>query len=83
MGIRTGFWVGLFALTEDAVDVLRESLVDGQEGLVASKDLGSTVVAGLGTAGAFSLWSEFAEKVISVSRKNQQEPGQPPPAPRV
>ncbi|KAF2095432.1 hypothetical protein NA57DRAFT_67850 [Rhizodiscina lignyota] len=62
MGVRTGFLVGLFAVTEDMVDEGRASLAEvlgRREGLLESKDFVSTVVAGLGTAGAFSVWNRF------------------------
>lgn len=46
MGAKCGFWVGGFFAAEEAVDGLR-----GKE------DFLSTVVAGLGVAGAFTIWS--------------------------
>lgn len=48
MGAKCGFWVGGFFTAEEAVDRLR-----GEE------DFLSTVVAGLGVAGVFTLWSKF------------------------
>lgn len=47
MAGRCGVWVGMFSVAEEAVDHLRRR-----------KDCLSTVVAGLGTAGIFSLWSK-------------------------
>ena len=47
MGTKLGFLGGGFFVVEEAVDRLR-----------GTKDFLSTVVAGLGIAGAFSLWSE-------------------------
>jgi hypothetical protein len=46
-GARMAGWVAMFCVFEDAVDRLRGRV-----------DAGATVCAGLGTAGAFSLWSE-------------------------
>lgn len=48
MGGRLGGWVGLFMLTEEAVDRLRWK----------HEDFLSSTVAGMSTAGAFSVWSE-------------------------
>jgi len=47
MGGKLGAWVGLFVLTEEAVDRLRWR----------HEDFASSTVAGLSVAGAFSLWS--------------------------
>lgn len=57
-GLKYSFWVGLFMSTENAVDKLRAAFARPRTGLSASQDLGSSVVAGLGTAGAFSLLSK-------------------------
>lgn len=43
-------WVGGFFTVEEAVDRLRGG----------KRDFFSTVVAGLGMAGGFSLWSEYS-----------------------
>lgn len=48
MGGRLAVWVGLFVVTEEAVDRLRWK----------HEDFASSTVAGLSVAGAFSLWSE-------------------------
>ena len=48
MAGRCGWWVASFFTAEEAVDRLR-----------GTRDFGSTVVASLGTAGLFSLWSAF------------------------
>jgi hypothetical protein len=49
MGLQTAGWVVAFVVCEDAVDRLRGKV-----------DAGSSVVAGLAGAGAFSLWSKWA-----------------------
>lgn len=51
MGIKLGFWVGTFVVMEDAVDQWR--------GAGKRKDFLSTMTAGLGTSGLFSLWNRF------------------------
>ncbi|KAF2840894.1 hypothetical protein M501DRAFT_1023243 [Patellaria atrata CBS 101060] len=51
MGIKVGIWTLLFFTIEEAVDRLREGL--------GEKDAVNTVCAGLGSAGAFSLWNKF------------------------
>lgn len=51
MGLRLGFWVSAFVTMEQAVDQWR--------GGGKRKDFLSTVAAGLGTSGLFSLWSRF------------------------
>jgi hypothetical protein len=51
MGLRVGWWVGMFVVIEEAVDRLRYG--SGRGG-----DFLSTVVAGLGVAGGFSAWSK-------------------------
>ncbi|KZF24444.1 hypothetical protein L228DRAFT_281518 [Xylona heveae TC161] len=56
MGTKVSVWVGGFFTVEEAVDRLR----GGQ------KDFFSTVVAGLGIAGGFSLWHRFP--VITAAR---------------
>ncbi|KAI9784372.1 MAG: hypothetical protein M1816_000896 [Peltula sp. TS41687] len=48
MGAKCGLWVGGFFTAEEAVDRLR-----------GTEDSASTVVAGLGVAGAFSIWNRF------------------------
>lgn len=51
MGVKLSVWVSGFFMCEEAIDRAR--------GLGDSRgDFGSTVVAGLGTAGAWSLWSK-------------------------
>ncbi|KAI9704984.1 MAG: hypothetical protein M1836_006764 [Candelina mexicana] len=47
MGFKVGAWVGMFFTVEEAVDRLRGG----------RKDVASTVVGGLGVAGAWSIWS--------------------------
>ncbi|KAF2138317.1 uncharacterized protein K452DRAFT_277410 [Aplosporella prunicola CBS 121167] len=59
MGARLGVWATGFFVCEEAVDRLRG--VANRRG-----DFGSTVVAGLGTAGAWSLWNRFP--TITVAR---------------
>ncbi|KAK7553291.1 hypothetical protein IWX50DRAFT_618726 [Phyllosticta citricarpa] len=57
-GFRTGFWAGGFLMCEQAVDRLRG--LGGQDYKEQPRgDFGSTVVAGLGTAGAWSLWNRL------------------------
>ena len=48
MGLKISFWTGAFYLIEEAVDRLR-----------GTKDLISTVVAGLSISGGFSAWSTY------------------------
>ncbi|KAI9672333.1 MAG: hypothetical protein M1817_003355 [Caeruleum heppii] len=48
MGFRMGFWGGALFTVQEAVDRIR-----------GTKDFASTVVAGLGVAGGFSLWNRF------------------------
>lgn len=69
MGAKLGAWVGVFFVVEEAVDEMREVVGREwwgrgpggwgrgrwEEGM--GKDFLSTVVAGLTTAGAFSVWS--------------------------
>ncbi len=50
MGGKVAIWVGGFFTVEEAVDRLRGG----------KRDFFSTVVAGLGMAGGFSLWSEYS-----------------------
>ncbi|KAF2090050.1 hypothetical protein K490DRAFT_62923 [Saccharata proteae CBS 121410] len=55
MGPKVGFWAAGFFIGEEAVDRLR-----GVGGRGSGRgDAMSTVVAGLGTAGAWSLWNRF------------------------
>ena len=54
-GMRIGSMVGFFILSEDAVDRLRAWYARGE---MKRKDVGSTVVAALGTSAVFSLWSK-------------------------
>ena len=56
MGTKCGFWVGGFFAAEEAVDRLR-----GHE------DFLSTVVAGLGVAGVFTLWSMYMTIIVVQS----------------
>ncbi|KAF1351208.1 hypothetical protein BDV97DRAFT_270330, partial [Delphinella strobiligena] len=49
MGIRVGGWTAVFFAVEEAVDRLRGQF----------RDFLSTIVAALGTAGAFSAWNRF------------------------
>ncbi|KAI9699254.1 MAG: hypothetical protein M1820_007226 [Bogoriella megaspora] len=63
MGLRIGFWVATFGTLEEAVDRGRGRMkvLFGRgrgEGQHVSDAL-SSVVAGLSTAGAFSLWNRF------------------------
>ncbi|KAJ9666323.1 hypothetical protein H2201_003511 [Coniosporium apollinis] len=71
MGVKLGAWVGVFFVVEEAVDEMREVVGREwwgrgpggwgrgrwEEGM--GKDFLSTVVAGLTTAGAFSVWNRF------------------------
>ena len=69
MSLRLGVWAGLFVLTEEGVDRGRAAVVrgwrrnvqgrGGEEVEGVPRDFVSTVLAGLGTAGAFSAWSRF------------------------
>ena len=49
MGPKVAFWGGGFFVVEEAVDRLR-----------GRNDFLSTLVAGLGVAGGFSLWSKYS-----------------------
>lgn len=51
MGGKVGIWVGGFFVVEEALDHLRGG----------RRDFFSTVVAGLGIAGGFSLWSMWLQ----------------------
>jgi hypothetical protein len=51
MGVKLGIWVGAFVTMEQAVDQYR--------GAGKRKDFLSSMTAGLGTSGLFSLWSRF------------------------
>ncbi|KAK8166302.1 hypothetical protein IWX90DRAFT_385329 [Phyllosticta citrichinensis] len=57
-GFKTGFWACGFLMCEQAVDRLR-GLGGEDYKRQARGDFGSTVVAGLGTAGAWSLWNRL------------------------
>ncbi|EKG13185.1 hypothetical protein MPH_09657 [Macrophomina phaseolina MS6] len=58
MGVKLSVWVSGFFMCEEAIDRAR--------GLGDSRgDFGSTVVAGLGTAGAWSLWNRFPPITIA------------------
>ena len=69
MSAKLGLWTGVFLGMEEGVDRGRASVVrtwrvvkgtEEEEGLVAgNRDFLSPVLAGLGTAGAFSAWSRF------------------------
>lgn len=68
MAARQAFWVGVFVASEEGVDrtrnmvsVIWSGLRENEEGEVegASKDFVSTLFAGLGTAGAFSIYNRF------------------------
>ncbi|KAL1652087.1 hypothetical protein SLS58_000211 [Diplodia intermedia] len=62
MGVRLSVWVGGFFMCEEAIDRIR--------GLGRSRgDFCSTVVAGLGTAGAWSLWNRFPPITIARTAK--------------
>ena len=65
-------WVGVFIVCEESADVFRATLragrsvgnLDGlgevgEEDMGRSRDFVSTVCAGLGTSGLWSLWSEY------------------------
>ncbi|KAI9861298.1 MAG: hypothetical protein M1824_002505 [Vezdaea acicularis] len=52
MGLKVGWWGGVFFVAEEAVDQLRNRWGGG-------KDAGSTLVAGLGVSGGFALWNRF------------------------
>jgi hypothetical protein len=51
MGLKMGIWVSAFVIMEDSVDQWR--------GAGKRKDFLSTIAAGLGTSGLFSLWNRF------------------------
>ncbi|KAK8240802.1 hypothetical protein HDK90DRAFT_195877 [Phyllosticta capitalensis] len=57
-GFKTGFWACGFLMCEQAVDRLRGLGGQDYKGQ-ARGDFGSTVIAGLGTAGAWSLWNRL------------------------
>ena len=73
MGARVGVWTGGFMVAEEAVDRGRGRMVEwlggkrgrrkpateGQYNEEGVRDFFSSVVAGLSTAGAFSLWNRF------------------------
>ncbi|OMP86290.1 hypothetical protein BK809_0003460 [Diplodia seriata] len=62
MGARLSVWVSGFFMCEEAIDRIR--------GLGDSRgDFCSTVVAGLGTAGAWSLWNRFPPITIARTAK--------------
>ncbi|EMC99429.1 hypothetical protein BAUCODRAFT_63067 [Baudoinia panamericana UAMH 10762] len=61
MGGKTGLWVGVFVGMEECVDWGRNAvrgLVVGKDGGM-SRDVLSTILAGVGTAGMFSAWHRF------------------------
>ncbi|WPH01704.1 Hypothetical protein R9X50_00455600 [Acrodontium crateriforme] len=68
MGFKQAFWVALFISMEECVDRGRTGLVRQWKmfkgrpydvEVVASRDFVSSVLAGLGTAGAFSVYNRF------------------------
>lgn len=63
MSAKVSFWAVLFLAMEEATDGFRQGLARHTRGEQAadrvSKDFLSTVIAGMGTAGAFSLWNRF------------------------
>lgn len=63
MSGKVTVWALLFVGMEEAIDGARQGITRVTRGEDAadrvSKDFMSTVVAGLGTAGAFSLWNRF------------------------
>ncbi|KAB2574549.1 hypothetical protein BFW01_g6467 [Lasiodiplodia theobromae] len=62
MGVKLSIWVSGFFMCEEAIDRIR--------GLGDSRgDFGSTVVAGLGTAGAWSVWNRFPPITIARTAK--------------
>ena len=85
MSLRLGVWAGVFVGLEEGVDrgraALRSSWVehvhperqDGAVGRMVERDFISTVLAGLGTAGAFSAWNHFplptAVRVMKMGAK--------------
>lgn len=87
MSVRLGTWAALFVGMEEGVDrgraalrrgwmsrVHPECMLSGEEGLsLAERDFMSTVLAGLGTAGAFSAWNSFplptAVRVMKMGAK--------------
>lgn len=54
MGSKVAFWAGGFFIVEEAIDRVR-----------SRTDFMSTVVAGLGVAGGFSVWSECLHPMSS------------------
>jgi hypothetical protein len=71
-GTMLAAWVGVFIVCEESADVFRATLragrsvgnLDGlgevgEEDMGRSRDFVSTVCAGLGTSGLWSLWSEY------------------------
>jgi hypothetical protein len=86
MSVRLGWWAGVFVGLEEGVDrgraALRRSWVEhvhperldgGDEKLMVERDFVSTVLSGLGTAGAFSAWNHFplptAVRVMKMGAK--------------
>lgn len=56
LGSKVAFWAGGFFVVEEAVDRVRGG----------KRDFVSTVVAGLGVAGGFSLWSKSNVTCLSA-----------------
>jgi hypothetical protein len=86
MSFRLGVWAALFVGLEEMTDrgrtavgrewrshVHPERMLDGEEGRGVRRDFMSTVLAGLGTAGCFSVWNEFplptAVRVMKMGAK--------------
>jgi len=72
MSVRLAWWVGLYVMTEEGVDRGRAAVVRHYRAAVqdaaseadvarvaGNRDFVSSVLAGLGTAGAFSAWNRF------------------------
>lgn len=68
MGIKQSIWVGLFVSMEECVDRGRTGMIrqwrelkgrTDDEDIIGSRDFLSSVLAGLGTAGAFSAYNRF------------------------
>jgi len=66
MAWRQGFWVGVFMGTEECIDRGRAGVArairgveDGERAITGNRDFLSSVLAGLSTAGLFSVWNRF------------------------
>ena len=65
MGLKVGWWGGVFFVAEEAVDQLRNRWGGG-------KDAGSTLVAGLGVSGGFALWSKSRLSILFAMAMSEE-----------